>query len=871
MVASIFMNQPFFRGSGGGPVFPPINPTVITASAFWNPATRLTGQDTGLNGAAAPTASAVVRGTGYDATPVVQHSSRFMPCFESNAETLDDYIMIWMTGDPAKIGTRQIDVTFEGTTVSFNCATDAQWDPVKKRYGIPISLRPSNNKNGLARCYIKGIPQNGYERVMSFDVWFNYPGNTNYFDRDANAIYVSGADFNGSGAIGTNDTTVGTSGSPNYRLNRALQFAFGAKEGCYIYIKGNVIDDTAGVSTPTSNVVSCSIRPWPGFTREQTKFGTSGRQIIEFSPNIRLLEFYNIQVDTNSIVNIRGASNGTTRGGFRKCTMLGSPTGGLDVRGIPKGLFAGITTNSQTWVRSNSGEEWSLEDCTGDMYCPAGFRIVSNTQLTYGWDAMFIEQNQYSTRGYSYWGYRLYGPDYARARFHLLDDLPVVSSSYDAVNRWTKILIDPTGQSIQNNSNETAVTPLDGPNQGVQIWAGLGNNPVNYLGSNIDNTVTIVGSSLTAGGLTNYPDLNTVYIKGNDRTAEFPTGRLIRVYNFPHKDAFQSSMQSDTNPWPENGYFQNYVNVALDPQGMLLQSQTRVATAKSGTVSVAAGVATFSASQTYTTGQSLEIRSGANSGKYAVITASGTGITAPVDRPDLDGTSAASYSIGFGECVIIGSTVTISSPVSVTAGMAFHINSGTNLNKYAIITQTISNGTSFTIDRSTFNGTSCVHNRALPLKDFVFENYLVHRTDTSPYLFQWEAVGINLHFLNSTMIYQAANNLYMVIKETTAGFGAKESSFNNCIIAAAKYLNAGAYAPDIVFTNNHFIDIANTTVTATGNTSGTLSMDSEGSLTSNYYPTSASVGTVTSSFVPFDVFGRTRASGDKRGAVAKAS
>lgn len=815
------------------------------------------------------TASPTVRGSGYAEKCVLQHSSRYIPCFESDVETIDDYIMIWMSGDPTKIGTREIEVNFEGTTATFNCATDAQWDPVKKRYGIPIALRPSNGKSGIGRCRIKGLPQNGYERVMSFDVWFNYPGTTNYYDRHANAIYVSGADFAGSGAIGTNDATVGTSGDPNYRLNRAFQFAGTTREGCYVYIKGHVRDDTNGVSTPTTNVLPCEIRPWPGYTREQTKFGCTSRAVIEYSPNIWKLQFYNIQVDTDNIINIRGAANGATRGGFRNCTMLGNANGGLDVNGIPIGLFFGVSTNSQSWVRSGSGEEWSLEDCSGEMFCAAGFRIVSNVDLTYGWDAFWVEQNAYSTRGYSYWGYRVSGPSFAYQRFHLFDDLEVVSSTYDAVNQWTRIAVVSTGQLIQNNSNETAIVHTSGPLTGTEYWAGLGVNSFNYLAAGLpDKAAAITGASTTATGMTNFPSTNTVYLKGVNRTADFPSGALIRVYNYPHKDAFQTSAQSDTNPWVENGYLQNYKNVALDPQGMLLQSAIRAATSQSGTVGVLAGTATFSASKTYVAGQTLEIRSGPNIGKYAVITASGTGTTAPLDRADLNGTSAASYSFGFGECVVTGNTVAITGAVNVTEGMSFSVASGPNQYKYAIITSTGTGVTSFTLDRTDLDGTVCVHTRGLPLRDFVFENRIVHRTMDHYYLFQWEAVGINLHFINATLL-DTSQDLYGMIKNRTSGFGARNASFRDCIIGKMQYSVAGTpYCPDITFSGTHFNDASPDIVDAT-KTLGDPAFDSSGLISSNYYPTGASVGTVSVSFVPFDLHGNVREAGDKVGAVAK--
>lgn len=793
---------------GGAPPAPSITPNVMTASSFWTPASKKTGQDTGLNGSPAPTASPTLRGSGYEETCVLQHSSRYMPCFESDADTLSDYIMIWITGDPAKMGSRQIEVTFEGTVATFNIPEDGQWDPVKMRYGVPIALRPRTGYSGVGRCYVKGLPQNGYERVMSFDVWFNYPGTTNYFDRAANAIYVSGADLAGSGAIGTNDATVGTSGNPNYRLNRATQFATDptyGKEGCYIYIKGHVIDDTAGGSTPTTNVLPCSVRPWPGYTRAQTKIGCSSRAITEYLPNIRLIQYYNIQVDSDNIVNIRGASNGTTRGGFLNCIFLGNPNGGLDARDLPKGLFAGVSTNSQQWVRANSGEEWSLEDCSGSMYCSAGFRIISNVDIVNGWDSIFIDQNAYSTRGWSYWGYRTSGPDYAYARFHLEEDLEVVSSSYDAVNRWTKVLVENTAgfQLIQNNSNETAVRFLDGPQQGDEIWPGLGINPANYVGTGAqypDDACCIIGSNPAAvAAITNYPDANTVYVKGADRTTEFPTGRLIRVYNFPHKDAFQTTMQSSVNPWPENGYIQNYKNVSIDPQGMLLQAS---AVAVTGTCSVTGNTVTFTNAQTLKAGMSFQIRSGANIYKYGIIAADTTAsLTATLDRTDLDATIA---------------------------------------------------GTTFALGR--------------PLKDFVFENYLVHRTIDFNFLFQWEAVGINLHFLNATILDTAPNGLHVVIKNKTAGFGAKDASFRDCIIGQVRYDSGAPYRPDVLFSGNHFMDASPEVIDAT-QTVGAPTFDSEGTGASNYYPTGVSVGTVASAFVPFDLNGNVRAIGNKRGAV----
>lgn len=870
----------------------PFTPNVITCSSFWNPTARNNGADTGLNGAPPLTASAILRGSGYPEKCVLQHSARYIPCFESDADTISDYIMIWLTGDPTKIGNRQIEVNFEGTTATFNTVDHVQWDPVKKRYGIPLALRPFPGRNGVARCRIKSLQDNGYERVMSFDVWFNYPGATNYYDRHANAIYVSGDDLNGSGAAGTNDATVGTSGNPNFRLNRAFQFAGTTREGCFIYVKGSVKDDTNGAGNPTGNILPCEIRPWPGMARNQCRWGQSSRLANNTTtPNIWKLLFRGIQIDSNSIVRIQGAAG--TRGGFIDCEMLGVIDGGVDIYGQDKGLFSGLGgVNSQNFVTATNGEIWTMEDCVGALYCCVGFRVISNCPIQYGWDAIFLTQapaGEGHDRGFWFSGYNVYGPKLAHARFHSLDDLVVTGVTYDSVNRWTRIAVDPTGQNIQNNIFETAVKFLTGS------LAGTGNNPPNESGwnfyqvfgasaayaSGLDNTCAIAGATPPSG----FPNANTVYIKGNNLSGSIAIGDRLRVYNFPHKDAFQTSMQRDNQPCSENGYLQNYKNVALDPQGMLLQSNIRVSTLSGATVSVSANSATFSASQTWLAGQSLEIKTaqGVPTGEYALFTTSGTGTVAPLDRASLNGKVGARFGITFtivgeggtfnnGEATVVGNVVTTSTPVKVMAGHSFQLLSGPNRYKYAIINEDATNVTTFTLDRTDLDGSVGIWARALPIKDFVFENYICHRYAEGPYLFQWEAVGLNMHFINATLIEQASNDLYMVIKNQTPGFGARNCSFTDCIIGRAVYstLVGPHYAPDIVFRGNHFIDnnLPSEVPDAT-KTSGPITFDSSGTANANYFPSGATLGTVETVFVPFDANGNARSIGDKVGAVAK--
>jgi len=789
------------RRVAGAPVLPTLNPNVMVASNFWTPTSKKNGQDTGLNGAGAMTASAIEAGAGYPEMCVVGTTYTPLQCITSNPDSISKYIMFWVTGDTALCGARSLVVNFEGTSQTFNIPADAQWDAVNKRYGVPIAFQPRAGYSGLARFRAKGVLQNGFERVIQGDLWFNYVGTTNYYDRDANAIYVSGVDLNGSGAAGSNTTTVGTAGSPNDSVQRAMQYAHdtaGTREGCYIYIKGNVIDPVSPYTRPTTTL-GCEIRPWPGYAANQVRYSGPGRSAGKINLTNNKVVFESLTVDTDTILGFE--MNASHELGWRNCVMMGTVDGGDDIYGWPKGLYNGTGgVTSQEWARQSSGADTFMENCTGTIFAPTGFRRIINCELGAGWDTFYGVQNSAGrATGWNYWWAKFSTPvgRQAKARFHAPEQLTVNTVDYDAANQWTKI----TWQEADlvalpvTNTFETHTVFLTGARAGVEYFGGQGITAAFPGAGATINTCAIMGSSVSAG----FPDANTLYIKGVDLSAIIVSGNLFRTFNIPHKDAMQTNSTSDTQGFIEHGYFQNYALVADDPQPALFQQNSPMTTTGI-TISVTGATVTFSAAVTLKKSHFIQVRSGANLYKYAMVTADVTaGTTATVDRNDLNGTSAATWACG------------------------------------------------------------------RPVKDFVFENYLCDKTSPGAYLMQFQSPCINVAFLNSTIIRPSSSNQLVHLADQTSGFGTRGLVFRDCILGTAKSLSASPPTSGITWDGNHYWVAP--TISDAGATIGDPVFNSTGSPTSGYLPTSASVPAISRVLVPYDAFGRARASGHKRGAV----
>lgn len=608
---------------------PSFSPIVVTAGNTWTGATSwpsVTGVGTGFT--TPPTQSNTVNGTGYNQRVIAESSHVYYDY------AIDDsyYITFHGGGDYARTGAITWQFWLEDDTPTTYTQVDYQFDPNRKVFGLALAPRPRAGFSGVARWYAKCIPENGMERLLTGEIWFNRIATTGYYDRHANAIYVSGVDYNGSDSIGfagvgTNDSTVGTSGNPNYRVQRAVQFAFGAKEGCYIYVKGAVVDDTNGASRPTTTV-PCRIMPWPGAATNQCKWGKTSRATVgpsagEINTNINKYEVFGITIDSDTIVKFQGNAN--TVMGFRSCVFLSTLSVNLDIWGYPIGLQNTVGTgNSQSWATNSNGERNYLIDCTGDIYCAAGFQKVVGNNMRFAWDVHYFGSIAAGMNNFGFIGNKFSGPDMAYARFHEVEQMTVATVVWDAVNGWTKITFSGT-PNIAGNLFENYLQILTGTLGGTPRYGNV-ETTAGWPGGPTTGTVAIRATA-TIGSPT-FPDTNTVYVKGVDLGAlGLAAGDLVRVYNHPHKDTGQFTGTTQSHVFFENILYHGNIYVSKDAQWFLNQVGTFLGT---GTVTITGGTtATFSSSQTFQTGHFIRINSNQN---YAMITAGGTGTVFTLDR-----------------------------------------------------------------------------------------------------------------------------------------------------------------------------------------------------------------------------------------------
>lgn len=621
-------------------VTPPLVPQQVTAGSGYTGATSwptVTGAGSGFG--ALPTESATVRGTGYTQKVIAESTHVY---YDYNP----DYIMFIGGADYERTGAITWEIYFENSTPVTFTQADYRWDPVRKIYGLPIQFLPRAGYSGIYRFYAKCIPTNGLERMITGEVWLNAVATTGYYDRHANAIYVSGVDYNGSDSIGfagvgTNNTTVGTSTNPNFRLNKAMQYAFGAKEGCYIYVKGAVVDDTNGVSRPTTTA-PCRIMPWPGCATNQAKWGKTTRATVgngggDILPIINKYEVFSITIDSDTIVKMSG--NSVLRSVWRNCNFLSGLSVEVDAWGFPKGIQNTVaTSNSQSWAQTATGERNEMIDCTGSIYCATGFQKVICSTINYAWDAVYFQNVSTGMKNFAFIGSKFTGADFAYGRMHQDEELTIAAAgvTLDA-NGWT-VITTTTANPLFNNVFEVYIRVLTGALAG-QLYFGGQTITASYQDGDAGSAA--ISGAIPPGA---FPTGNRIYYKG-DLTASLAAGDKLRVYSIAHKDTGQlvSRTGGQLDPFFENILYHGSAFVSKDAQWFLNQVGNYNTSAFPGTVSISAGTtATFSNSQTFLTGHVLHMTA---SNEYAMIAAGGTGTVFTLDRA-LTTVSGAAFTIG---------------------------------------------------------------------------------------------------------------------------------------------------------------------------------------------------------------------------------
>lgn len=852
----------------------PVSPNVMTASSFWQSTapTKFTGADTGLNGGAAPTEPATLFGSGNPHKIVAATTATHRDVYTSDA----DYAMFWGSGDWVLMGGFTLEMTYEGATATFT-HNDVQWDPALGIYGIPISFRPYPGRSGIARWYAVFKPVNGLARMLTGEIWHNRPGTTAYFDRAANATYVSGVSLNGSGAAGL-DTNAGTSGAPYLTISKALVAMTSAsgKEGGYIYAKGDIYQDANDTGTRNSNTLPIEVRPWPGYALNQVQIGKSSRVANSTESGAinwycNFVVFNGVQINPDNITTMFCGAAATSKIGMINCVFTGTIDGGSSY-GYPKGLIAGVyntgktaTANSQNFMQFSSGQLSWMKNCTGTIFCPNGFRTIVNCEVMFAWDTLCHNQTSAGMTNCSYWNYRADGgPNRAVSRFHYEEELTVAGVTWDAVNGWTKITFSGTPTLIGNNF-ETYVQILTGTLGGT---APYGTQTVTAAWPT--GTGVVTGTCAIRGplGLGKFPDANTVYVKDVDLAAlGLAAGDLIRVYNHNHKDAMQIIAATGGNKLAlvENYYFQSYLVVADDVQPFLNQTGAYAQTNVSGTLSSVGTAVTLSqANANIVVGQDFVLTSGAQSGERRQITAvnSTTSFTiATAFTVDQSVEVAARY-----EDIIstTGTTMTCNASRQYRVGDVIHLEAGTQNDEYATVisggagTWTLSNA--FSADQ-----TNVLISQGMSIKDFSLENCVIHKTNSGDYLGQWQQGAFNVAMTNCTFPgITAALDASITLRNQSGGYGMYGWAMRQCVVGLLKADTGSFPTTGTAITRTHFMYGANQA--SSGGTTGAAGFDSTGSLTSGYFAAGAAVQTVDSVLLKYDGKGRTRVVGSKIGA-----
>lgn len=817
--------------SGGGGVTPPSSfaPNPMFPSDFWNPTSRLTGADTGLNGAPAPTASPVLRGSGHPFKIVGAHTASYYDCIESDA----DYIMFWGGGDPVLMGAWTLEITYEGTVQTFD-QSHCQYDSSLGIYGIPVSFRPRLGISGTARWYAKFIPTNGYERLMTGLVWHNRPITANYYDRHANAIYVSGANFQNSDSVGfvgvgTATGAAGTATAPNPNIQISLGYVSGSREGCYIYHKGITFEDTDGGSRPVTSL-PCRVLPWPGTNKNQcmisktdiTTNATRGGRVMW---NNGQLEITNVRVDADKFIGMMPVSDGQKLTTYIGVSFEGTLNGGLDQWGFPQGHLQSVTSGvtSNQFFPAINGNRIHLRQCTFYGMCFAGATKIVNCVSTCSWDTFFLSDSV----DVSVWNLKAFQPEYARARFHREKELTVSEIVYQ--NGWCEIRFSGSPTLI-DNSFETYLAVLTGALAG-NVYGAPGTIPVGTTSPTVKTAYEnpqpnfiVLRANSASGIYASFPATNTIYVALNDLgSLGLAVGDKVRSWNIPHADALQfgqligMAWPTLNKQMPNNYYIQSYRSYAATQQGMLTQSNSLSGGAF--TVSITGTTAVFSTAVTLQDGMVLSLKSSQTSAnglaKYAQIVGGGTGTTFTLDRPMRGGDVVNSF-------FTIGFTIT----------------------------------------------------------DVLIENCIFDKLGTDSELYQWQHGHKNWTLMYNTFYsWNPTATLSVLLRSGTLGFGMAGVAWRHNVLCSFTADLAPGFPPEtegswnrglIVDGNHYFIAAAQPQLGDANATIGDAQFNGRGNPDAGYFPTFAGVKTVASPFLKYDARGRIRTPGSKVGAVVAA-
>ncbi len=501
-------------------------------------------------------------------------------------------------GDPSWLASAT--AYLEGSTVALDLTRrvkSATTGAVGYAFTLPVA---SFAQDGDVTGYVKVVPVNGYERLLTFNFTCNGKGTITRAVRYIDP--VNGSDSNNGQSQGAAWKTI----------NKAMNAvgSGGAADGAIVNIIGSgvtCIEDSNSNAAPNNNTRQITFRPLTGVLGDVTISRTAAGSPAGFWRLwVKYARFESLVFNTQKLQEFYYSSTGRYR--FASCT-LSDPNGAQGP--LPQQYQDSDLSGDNTLFRTADGARWYLTDCTVSNYLAAGAVMYRNCPVTYSADAVFIE-NTFNNNLVNIKS-TFYKPGDFQVRKHVEPYILVATKNFAAGSTTLTFSGSPTLTSLASGE---MLTFDSGALQG-QVF-----------------TVT----SVTPGSF-------TIVVTGD--ASGCAVGDHARAYAVFHSDTFQINDPTNNGAIATSRVYDNYLTSQCVFQGPDFQPQFFQAGwfAGPGTISTTAAAATTSADHGAIVGQFVRLTNGTQSGQYRRITAVGSSTTLTLESAFSANQSGKTYDV----------------------------------------------------------------------------------------------------------------------------------------------------------------------------------------------------------------------------------
>lgn len=533
-----------------------------------------------------PTESAIVYGSGVtDKVKLAADEPRDMW-----VETTD-YTITVFGGIKDRAWIKQVEFTLNGNTV---VVTHQRFNPRTGQFGWCITPITGAGTDGDYTLYAKGVPYNGYEKLISIPLVLNTNGT---ISRAVRYLSVNGSNSN-------NGLTAETAWlTPN-------KAAATAPSGAIVEIvaAGTYPDTLTGFSNQ-NNARMMEFRLGAGLKRGDVIFTHARTRTDSYTPRARRSIYKDIAWDMALFGSMTAFPGADATLIFQRCDLIDSN----GVAGTATGYHYNGECPNQIFVNS-SGQVVALLECRVRNFCCTGQAMERNCDIETSADSFLIGVNQTNV---SSWFTRSNQAAIMYQREHLEPTVTVSSSSFDGTHTTINWQGTPTFNSI------------------------TADNPGTYVA-----LATSSSQDASSGAPFHTQSAGVTKVLGN-YTATFVNGAVCWIATTFHADSCQVNANSvGVANGPDNIVIVRKVCDGLEIQPIFSQPGPSAVVAGTGNITTVGTAASFSAPHNLVANDFAKLTNGSQSGESARVVSVEDTTHVTLAHPFTVDQSAKTYNVG---------------------------------------------------------------------------------------------------------------------------------------------------------------------------------------------------------------------------------